>query len=231
MLSRGFAVLTGLCVSAAILGLGWYAGLVNPVLEYRPAAFTQLELWRLLTAHVAHLNLTHAILNLLGLGLIVFWLGDQRRPLAWCAAALFIALGISVGLYIWQPDVDYYVGLSGVLHGLLVFGLAPLCAKNHPVGWATILALIIKLCYERIIPGGNSATEVLIAGPVLSIAHVYGACIGAALSFIWVLWQTLQQRPRGQSEGAAAAATAVQAPNDQTDKKYGRAENPGTADT
>ncbi|UTF60152.1 rhombosortase [Gilvimarinus sp. DA14] len=192
-------LLIAFALGLPLLLLGYNAELLNPLLEYQRAALDDGQLWRLFSAHIVHLNLIHSAMNAAALLLILFWAGAERQPVSIAVSALFCALFISVCLYVWQPQVSYYVGLSGVLHGLLVFLLAPICTRNDPVGWAVILALGVKLCYERIIPGGHSATEVLIAGPVLSVAHLYGALGGAVLSFLWILavklaaWRGLQR--------------------------------------
>lgn len=178
----------------ALAGLAAANETLNPLLQYQRSAIDQWQVWRLFSAHLVHLNLVHGLLNLAGLWLIIFWVGAERRRASWLLAGALIALSISLALYLWQPNISYYVGLSGVLHGLLVFGLAPLCAQNLPAGWAGIIAISIKLCYEQIIPGGNSATEVLIAGPVVSIAHIYGAVSGALLAFVWALGSKLKAR-------------------------------------
>ncbi|MDO6750108.1 rhomboid family intramembrane serine protease, partial [Gilvimarinus sp. 1_MG-2023] len=76
--------------------------------------------------HIAHLNLTHAALNMAALWLIVFNLGEQYRTREWLFAGWVISVGISLGLWLWRPDLSDYVGLTGTLHGLLLYGLAPL---------------------------------------------------------------------------------------------------------
>lgn len=188
MRRQHFAIIVFMLLSALIiLGLAALSSTANPALQYQRSALEHWQLWRLFSAHLVHLNLTHATLNLAGLWLIIFWVGSDRSRASWCLAGPLIGLGISLALYIGQPNISYYLGLSGVLHGLLVFGLAPMCLQKQPAGWAGLIAVSIKLCYEQIIPGGNSATEVLIAGPVVSIAHVYGALSGALLAFIWML--------------------------------------------
>ncbi|WP_049722160.1 rhombosortase [Gilvimarinus polysaccharolyticus] len=167
---------------------------INPILQYQRSAIEHWHLWRLFSAHAVHLNVVHALLNITALWLIIFWLGAERSRLAWLSAGALIGLGISLALYLWQPNISYYVGLSGVLHGLLVFGLVPLCWKNQPAAWVGFIAVIIKLCYEQIIPTGNNATEALIAGPVVSIAHIYGACSGLLLALIGQLKEKIQCR-------------------------------------
>lgn len=183
--------------SLLLLGLAAIHETINPVLQYQRSAIEHWHIWRLLTAHLVHLNLVHALLNVAGLWLVIFWVGPDRSSRSWLLAGPLIALGISLAIYVQQPNISYYVGLSGVLHGLLIFGLAPLCAQKQLAGWLGVIAIVIKLSYEQITPGGNSATEALIAGPVVSIAHIYGALSGALLAFIWALAIKLRGRDRG----------------------------------
>lgn len=179
-------------VSLVVMGLAFTPG-ANELLEYQRAELQAGELWRIWTGHLVHLNTTHALLNIAGLFLVTFWVGNERKLINWGAAGVLIATAISASLYIWSEPIHYYVGLSGVLHGLLIFGLAPSCGRGEPIGWAAVLAVAIKLLYEQVIPAEHAAMEVLIAGPVVSIAHVYGALAGALLAFIWLVPDQLKR--------------------------------------
>ena len=74
-----------LIAAVACVLLGAVAHAVNPFLEYRREALEGLQLWRLLTAHAAHLGLTHGALN--GAALVFVWLigrdSASRREWAW----------------------------------------------------------------------------------------------------------------------------------------------------
>src|SRR3979490_456227 len=90
---------------------------LEPALEYRRALLAT-EPWRLVTGHLVHANWRHAILNALA------WFATPRvfayelappSP-AWLLAAS--ALGASLLLWLAAPQVAWYRGLSGALHGL-----------------------------------------------------------------------------------------------------------------
>jgi len=160
------------CLLAASLG---EAG--RNALRYEREALTELELWRVLTAHLVHLGPAHLALNLLGL-VAVWALGatELRGRPGWLAAGCS-ALVVSAGLLIAEPAVAWYVGLSGVLHGLLA------ASAWRAGGWfgATLgIGLVLKLVLEAL-HGGPATTEALIGAPVVVAAHLYGA-VGGSLA-------------------------------------------------
>ena len=61
-------ILVGLCLALLLPTLGGEAARL--ALRYDRAALAAGELWRLFTAHVVHLNLRHALVNILGLALL-----------------------------------------------------------------------------------------------------------------------------------------------------------------
>lgn len=138
--------------------------------------------WRLLTGHWVHLNGTHLALNV-GAFLVIFLIfWRDLTPLNWLFASLFIATGSSLSLLIVHPQIDWYMGLSGLLHGLPVFAaLAP--KQRYPHTGLIVLALITaKLVIEHVFSSGLYFDDV-IGGPVLTIAHVHGALWGTLLAF------------------------------------------------
>ncbi|MCG8438810.1 MAG: rhombosortase, partial [Pseudomonadales bacterium] len=108
-------------VVLAVLGVGheW----ANPWLEFDRAAIEQGQVWRIVTCHLVHLNVWHLLLNLAGLLLCgVFFedLLDRWRFWGWLG---FCSLVAGLALYGLDSQLRYYVGLSGILHGLLVLCL------------------------------------------------------------------------------------------------------------
>ncbi|MCK5876272.1 MAG: rhombosortase [Candidatus Marithrix sp.] len=127
------------------------------------------EYWRLVTAHFIHLSWTHMWLN--AISLIIIWeLTVKSYSFWWFLACGF---GISLGLWLFSPEVIWYVGLSGILHGLL----ASIARQRYPV---LLVFLIIKLAWEQLY-GGLPATADLTGGTVVVDAHLYGALIGISL--------------------------------------------------
>jgi rhomboid family GlyGly-CTERM serine protease len=145
------------------------------LLRYDRAAIAAGQWWRLLTAHIAHLGLHHAILNALGLVLLWALLAREWRPRQWAIIALVVAGAIDGGLWFRDPSVTWYVGASGVLHGLLAAGVVAYVRRGDPLGWILAALLVAKLCYEQLhgpLPFAGRGV------PVVVDAHLYGALAG-----------------------------------------------------
>jgi rhomboid family GlyGly-CTERM serine protease len=149
-------------------------------LEYRYLALEQGELWRLVSGHLVHLGWPHLQLNLLGLWLI-WGLFLKQETAATCARLLLLCcIGVSVLMYLFSPEVAWYRGLSGVLHGLLVWALLRQWS-SHPPSHALLLGmLLLKLLWEQL-SGPLPGSEDLVSGRVIVESHLYGAVSGALL--------------------------------------------------
>jgi rhomboid family GlyGly-CTERM serine protease len=158
-----------------VLGLG---DSVGAILRYDRGAIAAGGWWRLLTAHVVHLDLHHLILNELGLVLMWALFAADYDPIEWCVIVLSGALVISSGLWWLSPRVTWYVGASGVLHSIMAAGCAKHLAERAWDRWILLLCLAAKLTYEQL--GGHEPALVVVD------AHLYGAgsgfLVGAALS-------------------------------------------------
>jgi rhomboid family GlyGly-CTERM serine protease len=116
----------------AVLALDLVLGLgdsVAAILRYDRSAIAGGGWWRLLTAHIVHLDWHHLLLNELGLVLIWALFAGDFDPLEWCIIVLSGALAISSGLWWLSPRVSWYVGLSGVLHAMMGPGIAGFCSR------------------------------------------------------------------------------------------------------
>ncbi len=168
----------------SLLLLGLAGDWVNPALLYRREALEADEYWRLLTGHVVHLGVVHTLLNLAGLALVL-WLFAPAWPVRWWVLVfLSTAIMTSLCLYRFSPEIHYYAGLSGVLHGLLVFGLLPGLLRRDPLSLVMAVLVAAKLGYEQLIPDSHLGTEALIDAPVVGIAHLYGAIGGLLVGLV-----------------------------------------------
>jgi rhomboid family GlyGly-CTERM serine protease len=169
----------GLCLVTLLVGIGFQWHDLEFWCWSRPAII-QGEYWRWLTGHFVHLGWRHALLNGIALLLITaLWVQDVPNPKAsvWLASLLFCMLGVSVGLWQWLLHLQWYVGLSGALHGLLVTQIF-LSLKQRPYSASILLmGVIVKLVYEHQ-HGAMSATSDWIGGTVITQAHSYGAIAG-----------------------------------------------------
>jgi rhomboid family GlyGly-CTERM serine protease len=135
--------------------------------------------WRLLTAHIVHLDVHHLILNELGLVLVWSLFARDFDAVGWCIVVLTGALSISCGLWWLSPKISWYVGASGVLHTVMAAGTAKHLAERQWDRWILFLGLSGKLLWEQL--GAHSEPWVVVD------AHLYGAIsgfvVGAALSW------------------------------------------------
>jgi rhomboid family GlyGly-CTERM serine protease len=154
------------------------------LLGYDRAAVAAGEWWRLVTAHLAHLSVRHGLMNVAALAMIAWLFRSDFGPAAWSGGFAVPALVIGVGLYAGWPGVGWYVGLSGVLHGLVAGGgLLWFVRGERLAGGALLAALAAKLAWEAVfgpVPGSEAAA----GGSVLVESHLLGAVGG-------ILWATL----------------------------------------
>ncbi len=135
------------------------------------------EPWRLFGAHFVHVGWNHLGLNLAGLVLLWLLLGDTLRPLGWALGVVVLALGVSIGLLCCSPAVGWYVGFSGVLHGLFAAAAVVSLRRLTPLALAILVVLVVKLLAEQL-GAGDPLTAELIGGAVIVDAHLYGVLLG-----------------------------------------------------
>jgi rhomboid family GlyGly-CTERM serine protease len=166
----GAALLLLLPAAAGDGGQAW--------LRYERGALAQGQWWRLLTAHLVHLDLRHALLNAAGLALVWVLFARAYSPKAWLAILLGTIAAIDAGLWLGNSTVQWYVGSSGVLHGAMAAGALAHIRRGERDGWVLAALLAVKLLYEQTLGAlpfsGND--------PVVVDAHLYGVLGGVAVA-------------------------------------------------
>jgi rhomboid family GlyGly-CTERM serine protease len=172
---------------AALVAAFWPDGLAH--LRYDRSALAGGEVWRIVTAHLVHLNAVHLLLNLLGL-LLLCELQWGELPLRHgFGLFVFSAVAISAALWWLHPELLWYAGLSGVLHGLwsgcVLCGLwSQKPSSLRLLYWGGALLLALKLAVEFFF-GAPETTAHLIGGSVVAVSHLYGALAGAVYVLAW----------------------------------------------
>ena len=169
--------LPGLAISIAVL-LALTGDWGRELLRYDRLAISGGELWRLISGHFVHLGWSHIALNAVGLVLISYLIASRFSSIQWLLISLLIIMGIDLGFWILEPQLAWYVGLSGVLHGLLAAGVASGMRNRHFDSWIIGGLLLIKLIYEQLV-GPIPGSEGTSGGDVVVAAHLYGAIAGA----------------------------------------------------
>jgi len=147
-------------------------------LGYDRAALAQGEWWRALTAHVVHIDPEHTALN--GLGLVLMWALFARdySPLRWLAIYLVASLAISAGLWFLDPEVPWYRGASGALHGVMAAGTLAHLRRRDLDAWILAAFIVAKLSWEQF----AGAMPFQDAGATIVDAHLYGALGGLGVA-------------------------------------------------
>jgi rhomboid family GlyGly-CTERM serine protease len=148
------------------------------LLRYDRKGLAHGQLWRLLSAHLVHLDLRHALLNCLGLALLWALFARDYPPRTWLVIVLGAFAAIDAGLWFADSTVLWYVGSSGALHGVLAAGAIAWLRSRTPGSWLPGVFLVAKLAYEQLVgPLPLSGSD-----PVVVDAHLYGAVGGAAVA-------------------------------------------------
>ncbi|MDX1804899.1 MAG: rhombosortase [Alcanivorax sp.] len=170
----------GLAAVMVLLGLACQQ--VNPWLAFDRHAIEQGQWWRLISCHFVHLTPWHMLLNLSGFLLCGYFFEDllSRARVAWWALAGGLIEGLA--LYLLDPNLQHYAGLSGILHSLLVMCLL-LGWRGNPWLHSLVLAVIAGRIFFEQQPGYNvDYLQAWIHGKVYVNAHLYGAITGVILA-------------------------------------------------
>ena len=172
----------GLLIACGVLLLPELAGDAGrAVLRYDRAGLEAGQWWRLLTAHVVHLDLEHATLNSLGLVLMWALFARDYRPGQWILIVLTAMAAIDAGLWLRDSTTAWYVGSSGVLHGVMAAGTLAHLRRGDLDGWVLAAFIVVKLGFEQhagALPFSESGPGVVVD------AHLYGSLGGAAIAAV-----------------------------------------------
>ena len=149
------------------------------------------EWYRLVSGHLYHHDATHLGWNLAGLALVAWLFVREYMPGQWLAILVGSTVAVDVGFLILEPQLTWYVGFSGVLHGLAAAGLVSWWMRYRDA--MTLIAsavFALKLGWEHTV-GALPFTAETLSIPVVHAAHTYGAVGGAVTA-----WLLSARRPR-----------------------------------
>ena len=137
-----------------------------------------------------HLGVQHLVLNIAGLILVWVLVGRQYTIRLWGLVTAISLASINVGFWFLDTNLAWYVGLSGLLHGLLLAGAIPAFRQMPAESAIIFVAVTAKLVYEQI-AGPLPGSEATAGGTVVINAHLYGA-VGGVLSAA-CLWRSVRR--------------------------------------
>ncbi|GDY27915.1 hypothetical protein AHAT_38050 [Agarivorans sp. Toyoura001] len=172
------------------LALSWVLLAHTELASWNKHLIIEGEYWRVLSGNFCHNNLIHWLMNIATLTLIYFVYDDRLSNRHFLA--LSILLGLVGGLALLLAKYDEYVGLSGIIHGLLAYAaLIDLMKGKIKLGFIVLTGLGIKLVIEQIYGGDPWVTE-MIGIDVATDAHLIFTLLGLTIAL--VVWCPLWNR-------------------------------------
>ncbi|EDM64643.1 membrane protein, Rhomboid family [Moritella sp. PE36] len=155
------------------------------VLDYNRESIINGEYWRLISGNFNHTNIYHLLLNLGALAVIGGLHYRYYNSAAYTSLILLLSIGVGVGILWLSPNTHLYVGLSGILHGVIIVGAVIDVTKKYYSGYVLIIGTVIKVINEQLF---NSPVEIsqLIEAKVLTEAHLYGLVTGLIIAPLYV---------------------------------------------
>ncbi|MDM7860762.1 rhombosortase [Alteromonas sp. ASW11-36] len=150
----------------------------------KPPSFALETSFTLLTGHLLHTNSWHLLLNILGFGLLWALHGEYYYPRQFAVVWLLLSVATSICILAFD-NVAQYVGLSGVLHGVFVWGACLDIKRGESTGWLLLLGVGIKIVYEQWFDDAASMAALIDAAVAVN-AHLYGAIAGLIIGVMQI---------------------------------------------
>ncbi|WP_068141380.1 rhombosortase [Roseimaritima ulvae] len=175
--------------TAAFALLAFASPTLTAWLQLDFAAVADGQWWRIITGHMTHFGGHHLFWDLLMFVVLSAACERQHRRHFGIATLLMMA-GISLAIRFFCDDIAVYRGLSGLDTGLFVWFVSDQCRQSlrqcdrlATLLWlAPLIGLVGKLLFEAI-TGQTLFVDSSTFEPLVE-AHLAGAAIGAALSYV-----------------------------------------------
>lgn len=177
------ATSTKILVSAVVVLCLWVLQSCAGALEFDRQQLLSGQLWRIWTGHFVHSNMPHLWLNIAAALLIYFGFFTQIKWAELLACGFVFPALISATLLGIYPELDWYNGLSGLLHALVAYFSISLIMAGNRVYWLGLGIVWLKVLAEAT-AGDPGATDLFGHMTIISEAHLTGAAIGTITAII-----------------------------------------------
>jgi rhomboid family GlyGly-CTERM serine protease len=189
-------VLTVSIITILVLALSLLDKTYFDLLTTSPRIMSHHEYWRWLTCNFVHFGWAHSIIDILGFLLVSLALFYQVSVKKFLGLLLFCSLAVGIFISILSPEVLYYAGLSGAIHGLFIAGC--FYARDFPV-WKRAIVFIIttgKIIQEQLPGYDTNPLHNLMPVAVAIDAHLIGAIAGLVFFLLDKFYMQLLHRQK-----------------------------------
>lgn len=142
------------------------------------------QIWRIVTGHWVHVGWVHWFLNSFSLVVMVILTTPAWSVPRWIINTVGLAIGISILMTLFNPEVKDMAGHSGVLYGLFILGALSLYAEDRLIAILVIFAILLKVCMEQF-DFYDFNTSAFIGARVIVDSHMYGVFSAIAIALGW----------------------------------------------
>lgn len=155
----------------------WLLQRFPEALEFQRQSILSGQLWRLWTGHWVHANTAHFLLNISAALLLYFAFFRTLTAKELIATGLIFSALIGGALLLLMPELDWYNGLSGLLHAWVVYASIRRIQAGDAMYWLGPVLVWAKVLFERVGFGGWSG-GFLGGVNIIYEAHLIGALVG-----------------------------------------------------
>ncbi|MFQ3171007.1 MAG: rhomboid family GlyGly-CTERM serine protease [Oleispira sp.] len=187
-----------ICLLATVVLLAIAEPISSHWLMFDRDAIDEGQIWRLFSGHFVHLSMSHLLGNALGIVLLAYIAGRSLNNLVGILLLAWCVVVVGIGLYGYADYLDYYVGLSGVLHGLLL--VAPFVSPfySRVIAGCFLLVIVSKVVWEQSSWYDDMAMAGMIGGRVEVNAHLLGVIAGLVFLLVYYVHAYLQEKIDGK---------------------------------
>jgi rhomboid family GlyGly-CTERM serine protease len=187
-----------ICLLATVVLLAIAEPISSHWLMFDRDAINEGQIWRLFSGHFVHLSMSHLLGNALGIVLLAYIAGRSLNNLVGILLLAWCVVVVGIGLYGYADYLDYYVGLSGVLHGLLL--VAPFVSPfySRAIAGCFLLVIVSKVVWEQSSWYDDMAMAGMIGGRVEVNAHLLGVIAGLVFLLVYYVHTYLQEKIDGK---------------------------------
>ena len=158
--------------------------LINQPFSYHRDTFVKYIYFQWISPSLVHYNWEHWLLNILNLFAIILFFQEAWTLKTFIGLFSFSSLFILVCLHVFTTDIDTYVGMSGVLYSLTVYGGLTTFSNQKIISSLILLYISLKLLADKEINHMMGVDVFLDKVNVVTDVHWYGVVFAIVVVLI-----------------------------------------------